>query len=139
MSTPRRLAAALIAVGMLVALTACGGGDSEKTPSKAAFRKDANAICKKASKEFDKIAAPKSADDLTKMVKDKLVPRYRKMVGELRDLGYPKGEKDRLQKLYGDMDAFLDKAMKDPEQVLNQSGSTIDKRLKEYGLSECVD
>lgn len=135
----KRLVGLVLAIGL--AISACSSGG--KTPAKADYIKQANAICAKGNKASDAIG--KSIDTtnqaaVIKAVKDKLVPLIRSQIKDIEALGYPKGDKATLKAIFDKEEAILDGFEKDPKSALNGStaaGDAVDKSLKAYGLTEC--
>lgn len=145
--TPSVLAAALaLSVGLLAA--GCGSSDEAKapTPTKAAFTKRANAICRKADKELSDVAEKakmqeKSKDEQVTFIRETFLPRVRQEVEDLRDLGYPKGDEAKLGKIWDDADAAIADVQEHTKKALEMEGSPfdkVDKALEAYPLKGCT-
>ena len=123
----------------LALLVGCGGSDI----SKSEFVKKANKICADGNKKIE--AAGKSLgdnpseDDVKKAVTDKLVPAVQDQVDKIRDLGFPKADKAKLEKIFDDSQTALDKIKDDPETALNNADpfGSVNAKLKDYGLTAC--
>src|SRR4051812_43102639 len=103
---------ALAAAGALAFVaSSCGSSDSAKTPTKAAYISDANAICKKGndqlSKASEKLSKATKAQQQA-FVKKTVVPNIQAQIDDIQALGYPKGDKDTLSKQYDAMNDVLD-------------------------------
>jgi hypothetical protein len=139
---------------MVVALVVagCGGGSSSSGPtiSKAVFIKKADAICKESIERIEKsfvaylrksgggIHPGKAAEE--ELVGKALVPSVKREVRELRALGAPSGDEDRVDAIIGALEEGVETAESDPKAVTASSEVVfgIASRLaKEYGLEAC--
>lgn len=140
------LAVASIAVG-------CGGGSGDAVStsaiSKAAFAKKADAVCKKGSERmasaFAKYLKTGEVTDPSQAVQEKLVgkvlvPSVKREIDELRALGAPSGDEDRVGEIIKALEEGVETAEGNPEAVAVSSDVVfgIASRLaKEYGLEVC--
>jgi hypothetical protein len=141
--------AILAAAAMLFA--GCGDSDDATASlTRAEFIKQGNAICKKGEKERGKVL--KAAFDLynqgekvtrksrENLVVNVLVEPYRKMTGQLADLGAPEGDEAKVEAIIKSME----KSAKDAEQEPLTAFDSIapfaesNKLNKEYGLTSCA-
>jgi hypothetical protein len=139
---------------MVVALivAGCGGGNSSSGPtiSKAVFIKKADAICKGSIERIEKsfvgylrksgggIHPGKAAEE--ELVGKVLVPSVKREAKELRALGAPSGDEDRVDAIIGALEEGVETAESDPKAVTASSEVVfgIASRLaKEYGLEAC--
>ena len=114
------LLAATIGLG---ALTGCGGGGGGSTDiSKPTFVKKANAICTKGNAAIAKAAGSLGAnpgkDDISSFVTDTLVPNVQGQIDDIRDLGFPKADKDKLEGVFDGAQSTLDKIKDNPESAI---------------------
>jgi hypothetical protein len=145
-----------VLVGVLAVATlaaGCGGGsDSSSGPtiSKAVFVKRADAVCTKGNERMEVAFAHflqenknvKRPDDakLEKLVGTILVPNVKREVKELRALGAPSGDEDRVGEIVKALEEGLETAEGNPQAAVNSSEAVfgIASRLaKEYGLEVC--
>jgi hypothetical protein len=131
------LLAATIGLG---ALSGCGGDDSI---SKADFVKKANAICRKGDADLQKatsgLGQNSSKDEVVSAIKDKVVPNIQGQIDDIRGLGFPKADKDKLDGILDDAESVLGKVKDDPEGMMNSSDpfASINKSFVAYGLKDC--
>jgi hypothetical protein len=146
----------LVAAAMVVALVmaGCGGGDSSTTTgsiSKEDFIAKADAICKKGTERLQKaiFAALKHPQNLTKVSEDKqikivttaMVPNVSREVKELRALGVPEGDEEKIDAMIGALEEGVETAEQDPQAVTKSSDVVfgISSRIAgEYGLTACA-
>jgi hypothetical protein len=145
------LAAAALAVASIAA--GCGGGDDETNPnaiSKAAFIKKADAICTKGTarlaRTFSAFLKKQGLKHLSKadeeeLVGKLLVPSVRREIKEMRALGAPSGDEDRVDEMIKALEEGVETAEGNPEAVTSSSDVVfgIAARLGgEYGLEACA-
>lgn len=147
---------AFVAAAMVVALVVagCGGGDSSTTAgsiSKEDFIAKADAICKKGTERLQKaiFAALKHPRNLTKVseaeqikiVTIAMVPNVSREVEELRALGVPEGDEEKVNAMIGALEEGVETAEQDPQAVTKSSDVVfgISSRIAgEYGLTVCA-
>jgi hypothetical protein len=144
--------AALLAAALLV--VGCGGGDdsdsSASSISKEEFITKADTICKKGTERMQAAIADvlKNQLNITKVSKDEqlaivtkvLVPSVRREVKELRALGVPDGDDERVDAMITALEEGIETAERDPEVVTKSSDAIfgIASRIGgEYGLTAC--
>lgn len=149
---PIALIAAVIAAAMLAA--GCGGGgddsSSSSSISKEEFAAKADAICKDGTTRMQKaiFAALKDKRSLTKMSQSEqekivatvIVPSVKREVKELRALGVPDGDDEKVDAMIGALEEGVETAESNPEAVTSSSDAVfgIASRLAaEYGLEAC--
>lgn len=136
----------VLVVALGVAACGSSGGDqAAPTPTKAAYVKDGNQICSSATKALQakaKAAGLENTQSTSKIVayvKGAFLPSVHQQLADLRALGYPAGDKAKLEKLYTATETLLAKIDKDPKAFISDSDpfATIDKGLDAYGLTKC--
>jgi hypothetical protein len=86
----RFAAVPLIPVVLVLAVSACGGGDD--APSKAEFAEQAEKICANAEKQLDNIGENATSPDEIADAVDKVIDQSQSSLDELRDLDRPDGD-----------------------------------------------
>lgn len=152
-----RLIAALALVLALAGLVAgCGGSSSDSTSgeaaiSKAAFVKQANAICQKSNaeteKEFEAFAKKEGIsekEEPSKEVQERLVeeiavPGISKQLGEIRALGFPEGKDgEEAEEIVESAEGNLEEAEEDATVFFNgEPFAETNKKARAYGLTVC--
>jgi hypothetical protein len=146
------LLAGMLAVSLIVA--GCGGGSDESntgaTISKAAFIKKADAVCSGGNKRMEiafahfleakkNVKHPSNAD-YEELVGKVLIPNVSREIKEIRALGAPSGDEDRVNGFLEALEEGIEVAERDPKVVVSSSEAVfgIPSRLaKEYGLGVC--
>lgn len=147
---------AFVATAMVIALAVagCGGGDSSTSAansiSKAAFIAKADAICKKGTERMQSgiFAALKTPQNLTKVsaaeqekiVTTVMVPSVSREAKELRALGVPDGDEEKVDAMIAALEEGVETAERDPQAVTKSSDVVfgISSRIAgEYGLKVC--
>ena len=139
--TPAMLAVAALALSPV--LVACGGGDSTLTAKE--FRTKAEALCKKAGDDTDKLgedlSSSSSEKDVTAAI-DKLVARNKKLADDIGDLKAPKSMQDDVDTMLKDVRTALDKLDKASLKDLNSMEDPFTKandEAKKLGLDSCAN
>lgn len=134
-----RLTSLLVAVCLgLLAMAGCGGGIS-----KDEFVKKANAICKKGSDELSDAASDVDVsgglDKLEEFMTDTAIPNIEKQIENIRDLGFPDGDKAKLEGILEDAGKAIDEIKKDPGDALSGGNpfADVNEGLQAYGLDDC--
>lgn len=147
-----RLAA--FGVGVLTAallLAGCGGGDSGESISKEEFIAKADAICKRSNKRMEDAFGRFLEDnpDVTKLndprlqplVDDVMVPSLKREIEELKALGIPDGDGERVNAMISALEEGLETAEDNPQVVTGASSDTVfgiaSRIAGEYGLEVC--
>src|SRR4249919_2911251 len=141
------------AIVVALVLAGCGGGDSSTTAgsiSKEEFIAKADAVCKKGTERLQKaiFAALKHPQNLTKVseaeqikiVTTAMVPNISREVKELRALGVPDGDQEKIDAMIGALEEGVQTAEQDPQAVTKSSDVVfgISSRIAgEYGLTAC--
>jgi hypothetical protein len=103
-----------------------------------------NAICDESQKllaaaAFELGDAP-TVDEINDFVRSTFVPAVRDEVAQIRAVGFPIGDENRLNGMLFDMEALLDDLDADPEEVFDRPEdpfADVNQRLDEYGLTVC--
>lgn len=141
-----RMRMATIAVAVLASLVGCGSDDGEAAISRDDYVEQGDAICASGQAEINREAEERNIeaadlDTVEAFLTDVSLPLIRSQIDQLRDLGYPDGDRDELDSIYNDAEEILDEAESDPGMVLEADGepfSEVSQRLANYGLSECA-
>lgn len=146
----------LFAGAIVVTLLAAGCGGSDESSagadaiSKQEFIAKADAICKKGTERMQGaiLAGLKNPQSLSKvsqaeqeeLVESAMVPSIKREVRELRALGIPEGDEERVDAMIGALEEGVETAEDNPEAVANSSDVVfgIPSRIaSEYGLEAC--
>jgi len=150
---------ALIGAVAVALLSGCGGGGSDTTVttgslSKEAFVKKADAICTEGNERLQKgfatylrknkksiiaLRHPSKAD-YEGLIGGVLVPNLEREIKEIRALGAPDGDEQRIEAIFTAWEEGIEVSENDPEAVKHSSEAIfgIGSRLaKEYGLEVC--
>jgi hypothetical protein len=104
MITSRTISIPLAALALAASLAGCGGSSSH--PSRAAFLKQADAICLQGSKAQDALAEPGSNAELAAYVKH-VYSIERGVVGDVRGLTPPDGDARAIDSMLDEVDRAL--------------------------------
>jgi hypothetical protein len=132
---------AVTCLALAAVASACSSSGGAKSPDKATYLKQVNAICKTGGAKLQAVSKDVGGPDQVKSdkeVKEQVVPLIHSQINDMRAVGYPKGDKDKLSKLYDQMDGVANTWEKDPSKV-NDSSLTAptNKQLTAYGLTDC--
>ncbi|CAN5466220.1 hypothetical protein BH10ACT1_BH10ACT1_14680 [soil metagenome] len=138
-----RLIALALAAGLTLSATACGGSDDAEAITKTDFIEQADAICKKGDAAIDKLSD--GIDDSDQAAIEafyvKAATASLEQISAVRDLGFPDGDEDRLDKDLSASETAFEKVKKDPskteELAADKDIEAAQKDLQEYGLKEC--
>jgi hypothetical protein len=151
---PIALASGTLATLLLV-VAGCGGGGGDSSTStsaisKAAFIRKADAVCSAGNKKMEvafahfleenkNITRPSDAD-YEALVGKVVAPNLEREIKEIRALGAPSGDEDRVDAILEALEEGLETAENDPQAAVSSSEAIfgIASRLgKEYGLEVC--
>jgi hypothetical protein len=149
---PTTLIAAVIAAALLVA--GCGGSDDSadgaSAISKEEFIVKADVVCKKGTERMQAAIAKvlKDQPNITKVSKDEqeeivttvMVPSVSREVKELRALGVPDGDDEKVDAMITALEEGVEAAERNPAVVTQSSDAIfgIASRIGgEYGLTVC--
>jgi hypothetical protein len=104
MNTSRGISSLLAAAALAATLVACGGGSAH--PSKAAFIKQADALCLRGSAAQSALSQPSSNAQLPGYVKH-IYAIERGVVSNLRALTPPTGDQATVSSMLGNVDKAL--------------------------------
>jgi hypothetical protein len=125
-------------------LAACGDDAEVKPTAKKDFLIQVNAICDESQKllaaaAFELGDAP-TVDEINDFVRSTFVPAVREEIAQIRTVGFPVGDENRLNGMLFQMEALLDDLDADPEEVFDRPEdpfADVNERLDEYGLTVC--
>jgi hypothetical protein len=148
--------ALLSAIAVLVALAAlvagCGGGDEttdSATLTKTQFIKQGDAICKEANAENETEAEEFAEENgftleeatdeqLEETVSVVLVPSLNQQVEDLKALGAPEGDEEKVEAILVAVEDAADDIEEDPGSVFKEKTLEEPNRLADaYGLKVC--
>ena len=154
-----RLIALIGAVVAFAALAAgCGSSssttDSTASLSKAEFAKQGNAICEAGNKEinagfeefakeheFSKKNQPTQAE-LEEGAEEIVVPSVRGQIDQIRELGAPEGEEEKVEAFLENAEAQLEKGEEDASLLADENNelfASVNKEAKALGLTSCAE
>jgi hypothetical protein len=140
----------LISAGLVV--LGCGSSSDDNAPTKAAFIKQADAICKKGNQDIntqaheffkkEKIARNEQLNkqQASQLASEIILPNVQKQVDGVDGLTPPKGDEATVQAVTDAANEAIDKSKQDPVALLsNKSGpfAKANKLAKDYGLKVC--
>jgi hypothetical protein len=143
------------AIVVALAVAGCGGGSDSSSStgsiSKEQFVVKADAICRNGTERLQKaiFAALKNPRDLTKVstaeqvkiVTTAMVPNVSREAKELRALGVPDGDEEKVDAMITALEEGVETAERDPRVVTQSSDAVfgISSRIAgEYGLKACA-
>ncbi len=154
MGTGRGTFVVVLMVGILV-LAGCGGGDDSGSSASSISREEfivkADAVCKKGTERLQNAITKLlkdqpnitkvSTDEQEKIVTTVMVPSVSREVKELRALGVPDGDDERVDAMITALEEGVEIAEQNPEVVTKSSDAIfgIASRIGgEYGLTVCA-
>ncbi len=148
----RNFVVALLAALALAAVAAgCGGGSDSSSSglSKAAFVKQADAICKSkeaaSNKEIEAfvkeegIKGEPSEAQQVELVEKFVLPSVGEQSEAISELGLPEGEEEKAEELVSTLEENLEEAEDEPEGIVkgkNPFGPAT-KMASEFGMKDC--
>lgn len=140
----RRVTAAIVTgTVMLAAGTGCAGPAGVP---KADYLARGEAVCQQGSGDWDglvKKLPPGPVEVRERYVVGKLAPALTNIVNQLRNSGYPSGDKEYLDSIYADIDAEIAKMIDQPstglQARLDAPFAVPAARFETYGLDRCAE
>lgn len=145
----QRFAAIIVLSVVAAAIAGCGGsGDSNTVTtsslSKAEFTKKANALCEEARQEALAYRLPageeESPEAVTTTVHKGILPPIQRVMEEVRELGAPKGDEEKVEAILVGNEEAIEKAegmkfssMSDMEEVFLPTA----EKARGYGVDNC--
>jgi len=145
--------AVIASVAIVFAIAGCGSSDgsgSDNSISKEEFIAKADAICKQSNARLEAAFGKflkenpnlkKTSDPrLQQLVGGAMVPSLKREIEELRALGIPAGDEEKVEAMISALEEGLETAERDPQAVTNSSDAVfgIASRIGgEYGLKVC--
>lgn len=158
MSNERFVALLIGVTTTALVLAGCGGGGDKSegsevnasSISKAQFVKEANAICKKGSDKMhsDYMAFSNEKNDnptpsqaeYKEFVNTVVAPNVTREIDEIRAIGAPKGDEERVEAIIAALEEGLEKTREKPELALSANREIFAQAIKlatAYGLTVC--
>lgn len=135
---------AVAVVGLVLTAAACGGDDAEGSISREDFLEQGNQICRDGNEELDRLAEeegvdPTDPDQALTFIQEEGIPNVRSQIDDLRDLGYPEGDREELDRIYDDAESLLEEleGADGPEDFDEDPFTDVNERLSSYGLTDC--
>jgi hypothetical protein len=133
----------------LLAFAGCGGDDESTALTKAEFTKQANAGCKEHQKEreelFKKVGNELDPSEVTRadqerLISEVLLPPFEKDIENLKSLGAPAGDEEKVEEIIKAMEKAVDKVEAKPLVALRTNSQFAEARALavKYGLDDCV-
>lgn len=133
----------------LLAFVGCGGDDETTALTKAEFTKQANAGCKEHQKEreelFKKVTNELDPSEVTRadqerLISEVLLPPFEKDIENLKSLGAPAGDEQRVEAIIEAMEKAIDKVEAKPLVALRTNSQFSEARAAavKYGLDDCA-
>jgi hypothetical protein len=119
-------------------------GAEGEAPSKAAFIKEADAICADADDALSEVAlqqypeGPPTGDDAVAFAEDVFIPNLQGQHDDLAALTPPAGEEDAFADLLEQLQTGIDEIAADPENFVESSAlEDASATAAEFGLRSC--
>jgi hypothetical protein len=146
----------LIPVLLVLAFSACGGGDD--APSREEFAEQAEKICQNAEKQLEDIGQNASSPDEIADAVDKVIEQSQSSLDELRELERPEGDAGAAAERFVDslgsdiedkgipaLEQLRDAVRDEDQQAAREAAqrlqaietSDTDKLAKEVGATDC--
>lgn len=146
----------LMAAFVALLVSGCGGGGggeqvTASSISKAQFVKQADAACEKNRKQIEtglsayfgglsgEESQAKKEARLSEAVETIVTPKLQKELAEIRALGAPEDDRDKVEAIVDAIGEAVSKLEEDPVQIESSTQIFADaqKLAKEYGLTVC--
>lgn len=150
MTSNRLMPIVLVVLGLALVGAGCGGGDDNKSSSsisKAEYIRKGNAICAAGNKKIEAKAGQvfgtkqkPSEGQLTQFASTVLLPSVEQEVAQLKKLGAPSGDEDKVKAILAAADDGIAKGKQDPLSLTQDKGGPFEKAnslARAYGLTVC--
>jgi hypothetical protein len=148
---------AFVVAATIIALVVAGcgsGGDSSTATvpiSKAVFIKKVDAVCKNGTERMQRavlkflkqgreLKRPSTAESV-KLVGTVIVPSVQQEIKEIKALGVPSGDEEKVEAIVGALEEGVETAEDDPQAVVKGSSDVIfgiaGRIAGEYGIAGC--
>jgi len=141
---PTRVAVAIVTAAVMLAVG--GGCAGPAGVAKADYLGRADAVCQQGSADWDALVEKipgRPVEDREKYVVEKLGPALANIVNQLRNSGYPTGDREYLDSIYADVDTEIAQMVDQPstglQARLDAPFAGPAARFKEYGLDRCAE
>lgn len=149
---PTALIVALLATAVLLA--GCGGGSGDSSTasiSKEEFIKKASVVCKKGTARMQhavlkflrhgrEVKRPTTAQSV-KLVGTVIVPSVQQEIKEIKALGVPSGDEEKVNAIVGALEEGVETAENDPQAVVKGSSDVVfgiaSRIASEFGITAC--
>lgn len=131
---------ALVAAVLPLVVAGCGGDDP---PSRAEFVKEANAICteqrdKLDDKRKEALEGPLDKAEATKFAREQTLPSYQRRVDDIKKLGSPRGDEDKVKAIIDAEQEGIDKSSADLGLLLGRAAFVHANEVERpYGVTQC--
>jgi hypothetical protein len=120
-------------------------GAADASPEKAAFLKEADAICAAGDKEIDAEAnevfgsGEPSAKEQSDFVENTVIPSIQEQLDQLSELDPPAEDADEFDGIVDDAQSALDELESDPSSLTSGSDpfADVNQRAQDFGLTAC--
>src|SRR5215207_64873 len=131
---------------VLTAFAGCGDAKESDAPTKAAFIKQADAICSRADEKQEQRlqnytkknpVANIDEDQLVKLVMSVGMPPLEDEAVEFDELTPPAGDEEKIEAMARGIEAAIEKARANPRSMSNPSASpfrAVDEQARAYGF-----
>ena len=139
----RRILPGLLLLSMALGAAACGDDDDSESTSitKEEFVERANQVCAEGDGDLEGVPEPESLEEATDIIRERLIPSLRRQIDEIRDIGFPEADRERLSDTFDRAEEVLDEVEADVEGALESQEDPFDEvneELADYGLDECA-
>jgi hypothetical protein len=135
----------LIAALPVASVAGCDGDEEKPAPTKKEFIAQAEAVCRAAERDLDAAGTGLYTGDgvdeeEVALVKEKILPIFRRQVDELRELTPPRGDEQTIERALAAAERDLDDLIEDPGAV-PKGWQEFMRRFVRYGMDggPCVD
>jgi hypothetical protein len=140
----------MVSLGLISLIVGCGGG-GEETISKAEFIEQADAICKKSTKErsdaFTKLlnqyddGNPPQAE-LDQLIENDTVPAFKKQREAIAELPSPDEGEEEIEQMLVLLDEAIAKVEAEPDEAINRAAgwfADYEQAAVDFGFKECSE
>lgn len=134
-------------IALALGITGCGPGGDGSTAgevTRAAFAREANAICDEANEVLQRAMVEWFGPDLKpdeetgiRFTHEVWVPNLREQNRELRDLDMPPADRPRIEAMLDELGRATDRVEADPSLASEGPFDEVTRRLTDYGIGPC--
>jgi hypothetical protein len=148
----------VVALAMGLIAAGCGDDDDESSdtgtdtvtaaPTKQEFLQQGNAICKRGGEEIDAAgeqtfgSGQPTPQELEAFASQTLIPGIQDQIDEIRALGAPEGDEDKVNSMLDKAEDAVDELEADPQGAFREGNdpfAEVNKELAAYGLTTCAE